>query len=92
MFSTRTLFAAIIAFLPPAVAMAQESTPPGQSCPVDTTVDKDTGKPRTGVQVCGGGGSGSVGVSVTGKEVEHFLKYPFGQSDQSVVRKIFGKW
>ncbi len=72
-------------------AQAQENAPPPsttQTCPVDTTVDKDTGKPRTGVAVCHEGHSGSIGVSVTGKELDHFLKYPFGQSDKSVAKQI----
>jgi hypothetical protein len=72
-----------------AAAVAQENS--GRSCPIDTTTDKDTGKPRTsgtGVQVCGEGGSGSVGVSVSQEELEHFLKYPIGQSDKSVAKQI----
>jgi hypothetical protein len=69
-------------------ASARQSTS-SKKCPIDTTVDKDTGKPRTGVQVCSEGeGSGSVGATVSGKELEHFLEYPFGQSDHSVPKDI----
>ena len=69
-------------------ANAQQSDP-GRKCSIDTTIEKDTGKPRNGVQVCSeGDGSGSVGFSVSGKELEHFLKYPFGQSDHSVPKDI----
>jgi hypothetical protein len=86
----RTILVAVLALAPVAVAVAEEN-PPSKSCPIDTTTDKDTGKPRTsgtGVQVCGEAGSGSVGVSVSQKELEHFLKYPIGQSDKSVPKQI----
>ena len=81
---------AALVFAPAASAVAQEASS-NRSCPIDTTTDKDTGRPRTsgtGVEVCHEGNSGSVGFSVSGKELEHFLKYPIGQSDKSVARQI----
>jgi hypothetical protein len=50
------------------------------NCPVDTTTDKDTGNPRNGVKVCSEDDSGSIGFSISQEEVDHFLKYPTGQS------------
>jgi hypothetical protein len=84
--------AAALLFAPATTAVAQQADS-NRSCPVDTTTDKDTGKPRksgVGVEVCHEGNSGSVGVSVPGKEIEHFLKYPFGQSDAGVAKQIGG--
>jgi hypothetical protein len=70
-------------------AVAQEAN---RTCTIDTTTDKDTGRPRTsgtGVEVCKeNDGSTSVGIGVSGKELEHFLKYPIGQSDKSVAKQI----
>ena len=83
---SRTALAALIAFGPAAV-VAQEA-PTQQKCPIDTTIDQSTGKPRSGVQVCGGDGSASVGFSTTGSEVKHFLEYPIGTSDKSVAKQI----
>ena len=72
---------------------AQERAPATnqQTCPVDTVTDKSTGQPRksgTGVTVCHDDHSGSVGVSVSGEELDHFLKYPIGKSDRSVAKQI----
>jgi hypothetical protein len=88
MYSARTVLAALIAFAPVAAAAAEETTPPGQSCPIDTTIDKSTGQPHSGVQVCGGNGSGSVGFSASGEEIKHFFEYPIGTSDKSVAKQI----
>jgi hypothetical protein len=88
MYIVRIALAAMVAFAPVAAAHAEETTPPGQSCPVDTTTDKSTGKPHSGVQVCGGNGSGSVGFSASGEEVKHFFEYPIGTSDKSVAKQI----
>jgi hypothetical protein len=88
MYITRTVVAAVIAFAPAAVGIAQESTSPSQSCPIDTTTDKSTGQPHSGVQVCGGDGSGSVGFSASGEEIKHFFEYPIGTSDKSVAKQI----
>ncbi|ANP89277.1 hypothetical protein [Rhizobium leguminosarum] len=67
-------------------AEEQPSSPP--TCPVDTTQDADTGQNRNGVKVCYDDHSASVGGSVSGKELDHFLKYPIGQSDKSVAKQI----
>lgn len=70
-------------------ALAQES--PQQKCVVDTTTDQSTGQTRTsgtGVQVCSEGNSGSIGISTTGKELKHFMKYPIGTSNASVAKHI----
>lgn len=85
---------ALLLFAPTVQAMAQQNDPRGngtQSCPIDTTTDKQTSRPRqsgTGVQVCRDGSSGSVGVSVSRDELNQFLKYPLGQSDHSVPKDI----
>jgi hypothetical protein len=84
----RTALVVLVTFAPVASAIAEESTPPGQHCPVDTTTDKSTGKPRSGVQVCGGDGSASVGFSATDKEIGHFFEYPIGTSDKSVAKQV----
>jgi hypothetical protein len=93
----RTIRIAMVAlslFAPTMEAMAQQNDPQGnstQSCPIDTTTDKQTGRPRqsgTGVQVCHDDHSGSAGVSVSQDELNHFLKYPLGQSDHSVPKDI----
>jgi hypothetical protein len=88
MYTVRTVLAVMIAVAPAANAVAQESTPPTQSCPIDTTTDKSTGKPRSGFQVCGDNGSGSVGFSASGQEIKHFFEYPIGTSDKSVAKQI----
>ncbi|MGA8495860.1 MAG: hypothetical protein WB764_10280 [Xanthobacteraceae bacterium] len=62
-----------------------------QNCPIDTSTDQSTGRQKTegtGVKVCGDGHSGSVEVDTTGKELEHFAKYPIGQSDKSVAKQV----
>jgi hypothetical protein len=85
-------FAAICLAAGAGVAFADQASPSSnQTCPVDTDTNRDTGRPRTegtGVKICGGQGSGSVEVGTSGKEIDHFLKYPFGQSDQSVAKQI----
>jgi hypothetical protein len=70
-------------------ASARESPPSAQQhCPIDTTKDANTGSPRNGVSVCYDDHSASVGVSTNSKEIEHFLKYPIGQSDKSVAKQV----
>jgi hypothetical protein len=59
-----------------------------ETCPIDTTKDSETGKPRSGIQVCSEGNSVSVGGSTTGKQVAHFFKYPIGQSKKSVAKQV----
>jgi hypothetical protein len=75
-----------------ASAFADQASPSSnQTCPVDTDTNRDTGRPRTegtGVRICGGQGSGSVEVGTSGKEIDHFLKYPIGQSDKSVAKQL----
>ncbi|MDP9809886.1 hypothetical protein J2W42_002745 [Rhizobium tibeticum] len=67
-------------------AEEQPSSPP--TCPVDTTKDADTGQDRSGVKVCYDKHSASVGGTVSGKELQHFLEYPIGQSDKSVAKQV----
>jgi hypothetical protein len=63
-----------------------------ETCPIDTTTDKDTGRQRdkgTGVEVCGDKDGGSIGFSTTGEELDNFRKYPLGKSDKGAVKQIF---
>ena len=80
----------LIAALASAASAQEQSPPPSsqQQCPIDTTKETDTGHPHNGVSVCHDDHSASVGVSVSGQEIEHFFKYPIGQSDKSVAKQI----
>ncbi|TGT57314.1 hypothetical protein EN813_038415 [Mesorhizobium sp. M00.F.Ca.ET.170.01.1.1] len=61
----------------------EQPSPSQQTCPVDTT-----GQGGNGVKVCYDDHSASIGGSVSGKELDHFLKYPIGRSDKSVAKQV----
>ena len=81
---------AMIAAFASSAAAEEQASPPSTPphCAVDTTKEVDTGRPRNGVSVCSDNHSASVGVSVSGKELEHFFNYPIGQSDKSVAKQM----
>jgi len=86
---TIAAFALLAAIAGSASAQEQPSTQSSsqQQCPIDTTKDANTGQPHNGVSVCYDNHSASIGVSTNSKEIEHFLKYPIGQSDKSVAKR-----
>jgi hypothetical protein len=71
---------ALMGALPGAALAQQANNDPttGQQCNVKTQ----------NVKVCGGDGSGSIGISGETPDLGHLAKYPIGQSDASVAKQV----